>query len=560
MTTSTDNTGWMAEEPTTQAPNTGSLNQMIDARKKHAAEGPTQSFSAQQAPSLMSLLSGLDTQNSLSEEGLMYFNKLRSTLEDKSWGSANNISIKTITLNDPVNSWAFVNENTHSAMIVLFVEDYSSETSDVDYRMTMFRRARNVMKGIDPMIDILNTLVIYREDYASINKMIIDIKNSFRCEVVPSAITMHTLAKSKYVIDTSIEAVRAEATRMSPHGILPWFQYGFTIGISQPKTDGMSFLNNNQRKEYETKIIAVVTARTRIVGPAHTSRLNSGYGSGPTRQFQPIAEITGIFSPLKNIELLALVLPIAQQLLIIQGGWKDPYFNFGSPTYLDIGKLFQADNGTLMSATSRGDVEDIIQATFNNPYLSINIPEGRSRLRGIEWLASPDTMPGIVNMLNNCYSTLHHGDVMPQEDMAARRIPEFIGTVIDNGVVTDSRCIEFLSIVAKSETDYSPALPFRGFSSDPNALIPLLKNISGNYTPRYLSNNVVLSYNSLNLMCSVLNNNITLMNSNTNNNNNMTEVFGQLNMQAPQSVTFNNGGYGNNNANQTYGQFMGFSN
>lgn len=559
MTTSTDN-GWNTEEVKTS---TGSLNQMIDARKQQtSAEGPAHSHAAQQVPSLMTLLSGLDTQNSLSEEGLAYFNKLRSTLEDKSWGSANGITIKTITLNDPVNSWAFVNENSHCAMIVLFVEDYSSETSDVDYRMTMFKRARNVMKGIDPMIDILNTIVIYREDYSSINKMIIDIKNSFRSEAVPSAITMHTLSNSKYVIDTSIEAVRAEATRMSPHGILPWFQYGFTIGISQPKTEGMSFLNTNQRKEYETKTIAVVTARTRIIGPAHASRLNMGFGSGPARQFQPIAEITGIFSPLKNVELLALVLPIAQQLLIVQGGWRAPYLNPGSPTHLDIGKLFQRDDGVLMSATTQGDVEDIIATTFRNPYLSINIPEGRSRLRGIEWLASPDTMSGIINMLNNCYSTLHRGDIMPHADMAAMRIPEFIGTVIDNGVVTDSRCIEFLSIVTKCETDYTPALPFRGFSSDPNAIIPLLKNISATYTPRYLSNNVIFSYDALNLMCSMLSNNISVVNSNSTNanNTNMSDVFGQLNMQAPQAVMFNTGGYGNSNSNQTYGQYMGFSN
>lgn len=558
----TANNGWNSEEvKPTQT--TSTLDQMIDDRKRQIVDtGTTQSHSAQQLPSIMSLLSGLDTQNSLSEEGLTYFKTLRTALEDKSWGSANGIVIETITLNDPVNSWAFVDKGSHNAMIVLFVEDYSSETSDIDYRMTMFKRARNVVKSFDSMIEVLNTIVIYREDYASINKMIIDIKNSFRCETNPSSITMHTLANAKYVIDTSIEAVRAEATRMCPHGILPWFQYGFTIGISQPKTEGMSFLNTNQRKEYETKTICVVTARTRIVGPAHASRLNMGFGSGPARQFQPIAEITGIFSPLKNVELLALVLPIAQQLLIVQGGWRSPYLNPGSPTHLDIGKLFQADNGALMTATTQGDVEDIISQTFRNPYLSINIPEGRSRLRGIEWLASPDTMSGITNMLNSCYSSLHRGNIMPNADMAAMRIPEFIGTVIDNGIPTDSRCIEFLSIVAKNDTDYTPALPFRGISSNPNDIIPILKNVCPQYVPRYLSNNVVFSYDALNLMCSMLSNNITVMNSgNANNNsNNMSDMFNQLSMQSPQAVMFGTGGYGNNASSQSYAQYFGFGN
>lgn len=544
----------------------GSVGRLIEEKKAEAAQSQPTSHSAMMVPSMSALLSGLETQTSLSEAGITYLNTLRTKLEDNSWGTNFSIKIKTHMLNDPANTWAFVDEKRKIAVVTIFIEDFGTDTTDADARMTMFHRARKVLHGIVPTADILNIYTIFPEDYDRVQKMIVDIKNSFICEASPTDMSLASFGTTRYSINTNADKVRAEVERMSPHGIQPHAQFGFTIDIIRPKTDGMQFFGNNQKKEYETTTIVAVTGRTRIVGPTSPTRLENWYGgSTASKMFQPIVEITGIFSPFKNPEVLALVLPVAQQIFIMNQQWRTPYLNFGNSKHLDVGNLLITNDGNLVKCEMRDAVNELINVYFNTPYLAINIPEGRSRIRGLEWLTSADTVNTSVFMLNKCYADKYKEAVLPNNiDIATFRLPEFIGVVTEDGVPCDSRVVEFLNIVKKTPTAYQEALPLRGLSSDTNSSITTVRNYNDTFKPRYISNTVVLNYNVLNRMTEIMNQNINVIPDGHNVNDANIDIINILNQAngnaVPSASLFNNGSFGSMPSNNmTYGSFLGFN-
>lgn len=566
---STENTGWnkvntMSEEP--------SIGDRLDTIKQPAGAsggnrgmnmntGRDNNSQAQQFTPFRNLFGRLEVQTSISEKGIEYFNRIRKDLEDTTWGH----TISTTTLNEPNNAWMFTDVKHNVCMIMIINENFSTSDSD-ESRMSMFNAARSAARAINSTVDIMNVIVVYPEDYDKVATMSIDIKNSFLSETDPdfNRITLKSLEGTNFVVSTNRESVLSFVNQISPHGVHPDFQYGFTINMVT-RVEQQKFDVSN-KKEYRTQPIIAVTGRTRVLtlGSGVVRPNSSIFGMQAAPSFLPFSEITGVFTTIKRPEMMALVLAVAQQVFINNDMWQVPFMNFASKNHLDLGNLFQNEDGTLQTFNQETIVREAIMRFFHRPYLTINITEGRSRVRGLEWLASPEHNASIAGIFNDFFRPCYGQNVLdPNIDMAIKRFPEFIGTIMDEGELKDSRYIDFLRVVQRNPNDYQNALPLLSIYNNPSDRANFIKTISAQYMTRYVSSNVVFDYTTLNRLSEAITPFVAVSLDGQNNTTNTMSLDALIrntgNITSSMSM-FNNGNFGGSNGAgpASYGQFCGY--
>ena len=477
---------------------------------------------AKDLPNFVNVLSKLETQMSLTEKGREYHETLRKALEDKSWGT---FAIKTIRLTDPSESYLFYDASKRIGVIVVYLETQYNTDHD-DSLVRLYGKARTTVSGMfnaDKQISVMNVIGIYPEDYDKIGAMIADVKNTFISESDSEFqdLTVSDIKDMNFSINPNLEKVKSFIRNISPHGIMPAMDFGFTIDIMMPKQQNQYFVTGfNQKAQYETKTIAAIVAKTNFLcnapgGMPGGFNPMGGMGYGANMQyFLPVITITDIISAIKSPELLPLFLTLAQQTFIATGLWKEPFKNFGVKGAINIGNLLEnQQTHQLLEMSSSPDVEAFIATYCRPPIMALAVTEGRSRILGMEWLSDKQLCQGAIDAFNNFLDAGSQITIDP----VVMRYAEYTGTCSINGEMVDSRYVDYLHIVADNPNEAPNLKPLLMLTSNPMDRAKMIRNISSDYKTKYITMNCALKAEVLNTMAGFISSNIRVQMDSANN-------------------------------------------
>ena len=485
--------------------------QQPQMQNQHQAHTPNQGQQYRQQqqtnkiPNLISMLSSLETQVNLSEEGRKYQDTLRKALEDRSW----NFDIKCVRLTDPAEAF-FYYSDIHEIGIVIVYTETQMHSEDEESITKLYGRARINASSFNPgkKYRVINVIGIGREDYGKVDAMITDMKNTFISDTSPqfNGLSINDVKNLSISINRNINAVKNFISAVSPHGVPAAMDYGFTIDIMVPRTDTMYFVvGPNQKREYETKTIAAITAKTNFLcnapGGIPGFNMMGGFGMGGMQGiFLPVITITDIVSVIKSQYLLPLFLSIAHQVFIGTGLWKMPFRMFGAPKAVNVGNLLEnQQTHQLLEMNSDQDVEGFLAAYCKYPIMALGITEGRSRVMGMEWLADHNLADIAIREFNS-FLTKDQNNSGIIDDPVILRYAEYTGPATYAGELVDSRHIDYLRVVADNPNDAPNVRNLMMLQSDPADRARLIRNIAPDYKTKYITMNCALKHEALMLM------------------------------------------------------------
>ena len=478
------------------------------------------SKTAKDLPLFINVISRLETQMTLTEKGREYHETLRKALEDKSWGK---FSIKTTRLTEPSEAYLFYDESKGSGIIIVYMEtQYVADHEDSLVRL--YGKARSTVSSMfDKNFSIMNVIGVFPEDYDKIGAMIADIKNTFISDADEEFhdLTVNAIESMNFSINPNLEKVRSFIRNISPHGIMPAMDFGFTVDIMMPKQQNQYFVTGfNQKRDYETKTIAAIVAKTNFLcnnalgGMPGSFNPMGNAGFGNQQYFLPVITITDIVSAIKSPELLPLFLTLAQQTFISTGLWKEPFKNFGVKGAINIGNLLEnQQTHQLLEMSSGPDVEAFIATYCRPPIMALAVTEGRSRTLGMEWLSDATLSKQIIDAFDRFI------DSSVTTDPVVMRYAEYTGTCSINGEMVDSRYVDYLHIVADNPNEAANLRPLLMLYSNPIDRAKMIRSISSDFKSKYITMNCALKAEVLNIMANFITPKIRVQIDSANNNN-----------------------------------------
>ena len=363
-----------------------------------------------------------------------------------------------ITL-DRFESRIYTDASCQRGIAIIFDETYhpTDYVPAVRYVNELCDTFRNLTGG-----HLMESIVITPEDYPRVEKMAAWLQNAITSAVDTriSNMTVDTLTKTPFFIQTDMTAVRSFIDRFSPHAVPTRDDVGALICVQKDRTD----TNGNLQRDIVP--ILAFTGYTEFVTTA-----GNPYGMTGTVQFVPIVTITDVVSQIMAKNFIGMVLPIAADYLIRQNAWLRPYSQF-TKDKPNIGRLIPdpANGNQPWFATDMNARNEFLQRYIAAPQLAVDIADGRARI------------PGIDNYANNQAQALKDmGHFLNLENIVNRgnfllcNLPSYTGTVSDRkSTPVDSRCVDYLSLAAEI-TDVNR---IADFLYQPNSLDARLKKIA----------------------------------------------------------------------------------
>ena len=389
------------------------------------------------APNLATILSGQLTASRCGEEARKYVDTILASFKD------NNKRITSMPIpNAKIEGRVFIDEDIKAAIIILF-----AETNGGLDGMPAAERGPELaaaVKGLrNDITNILCSVVIDKPDYACADKMAVSMMNSFQSYNMNGVpMTIDSLKGLKFAVFTNPEKVRAYIQEISPHAIPARDDIGVLVCIEEPRKATPGAPNFNSFEKDYTPLFAM-TGYTRMMSP---EQAGMGGGMGSAR-FVPIPTISDIVTNLPDRRLLTMALPIAADAFILQSLWSRPYTSF-SKDRPNLGSLMlDTKTKAPMFLSSPEDLNGFANMYLTNPFLAIDVADGRFRMLGID-----DMVYNFANVVSSIESFLHTSLVTPNQafNPVVMGFKNWTGTVQDAGRVIDSRHIDYLSLATKT--------------------------------------------------------------------------------------------------------------
>ena len=450
---------------------------------------------AQSMPQLLKMMSSLETQVSLSEEGMKYYNALRKGLEDTTWP----YPLTCMRLNEPSEAYLFENEKENVGVIVVFLEMYYSGDNNDESIVRLYGQARDncrtMMEAAGRNFSTLSVIGVTKHDYDRVNCMITDIRNkiiSF-CDTSISAMTIRSLDSLQVSLNPNKDKVQDFIRKISPMGVPAMMEFGFTVDVVIPKSPNQHFIAGQRNKyENETRTIAAITGKVDFMAQNNGFMMGDSFSNmfNNKPQFLPMVNITSILSVIQTYDIIPLYLPLAYQMFIAGGLWKTPFRNFGSKSSINIGNLLEnRETGQLYEMNSDLDVENFINAFCMPAILVLSVTEGRPYIPGLNWFATPSGSEHIDNAFNKFFEQPN----LLVGDPVTARIAEYVGTVTFDSELCDSRYIDYLHVVRDHPNEAANLRKMLTYNGLPADRAKLIKEISPDYRTLYLNMNCALS-------------------------------------------------------------------
>lgn len=339
---------------------------------------------------------------------------------------------------------ARVLEHNNYVVAFLFTETYvPGEPPRPAASMSEDLRRRFVANGISGEPALF--LVVTKEDYAKVDIMASLIVNAYKCNDTP-AVRNFTAAglddsHTQYGLTDDMNVIKPFVERNCPFATLPRMDLGVMLYIKNPIKDDIGF--QNSRQEFERVPVVAVTGFVDFV----YADVNTNGLTGGGIKFNPIFVITGFYSPIVDVSMAAVGIPLTVYLEIEQGLWGKQFsvFKKGKP---NIGNLLaDQTTGAPIEVTSPEDRNKVIanHLTTPYPYVAIDLQLGRF------------VIPGLSKMVVNSAEFNQRIDQFTGGDGASRAgvavqltTAHFDGRyrASKTGEYLDTRCIDYLSLVA----------------------------------------------------------------------------------------------------------------
>ena len=329
-----------------------------------------------------------------------------------------------------------VDDSTKNAVNLLFGCSY--HPTDNSPVASAAPEARLAVNRKDPTIQVQQSIVVIPEDYSRASQMAAFLANFFtnlKDFVMKDDISVSMLKNNRFKIITDIDRVRAFVNMYSPHAVRARDDIGFLLYYENEEH------GPGGRQVVQEEFMAV-TGYTRFLKDANCQL-------GAPLRYQPTVVITDIVCPLPNANLISLALATAVNVFISNGmSWTRPYSSCakGMP---NLGNLITI-NGAPQPATTPEQLRSIIYNYMNQPWLAIDVPEGRARLHAIDLLTVDNGRPMFKHILNFLAATT--GEALPPEleqlGLVGNSFTNVTGVYQDQ-VLKDTRCVDYLSLIDK---------------------------------------------------------------------------------------------------------------
>ena len=443
--------------------------------------GATPIDSSTKAPTFLSILSNMKTSSKLDSAAMAYVDEIDRIFKD-SHEQITSLPINT----DKIEARVYVHDASRFAIALLFAESHQA----LDMTPPAVRTV-DVIKAVaakDDSIKVVQSIVVTKEDYALAAKMAAFIINAFQTVSGGDAtnLNVNQLKGLKISVITAIDKVRQYVREVSPHAVADRDDIGVLLCFEMPQDK-----NNGFQREVDLKPFLAITGYTRIMNPQ-----DAAVGC----RFVPIPTITNVISSIPNSALLAIALPMAADAFILQNLWIRPYTTFrsGCP---NLGNLITdpATKKPLFTDTNEAFHGFINQYT-TAPFLAIDVTEGRARCLGIDNLVYN---PGQV--LSNVCNFFKIDPSDPAYNFGVKSgclmaFTNFTGSYIDNGILKDTRCVDYLELACKV-ADYKQIEDLLLQPNQPQVRIERIRGIYPEATKSlYTTTTVVLDANAIGTM------------------------------------------------------------
>ena len=435
------------------------------------------------APNLFDVLRETKSSSNLDADAMAYINEINRIFRDS------NEQISSIPINvDKIEARVFVHDASKNAIILVFADTYQSLDS-VPPTSTL-GAVHSALMLRDSSITVVQSIVVCKQDYARAGKMAAFISNAFLTLAggAASNLNVDMLKNMNIVAITAIEKVREYVRNVSPHAVPDRDDIGVLICLEKQTNNRI----NGLQREAELIPFLAITGYTKIMNPQEAATGD---------RFVAIPTITSIVSSIPNAALVSMALPFAADAFISQHLWERPYLTFRTG-YPNLGNLIKDQTSKKPLFTDNAMVFRQFLAThMTNPYLAIDITEGRARPVGIDVLIlHPERiMDKIVKFYDS--KTVDDKDKFIMNfgpnNGCLLFFSNYTGSYVDKGVIKDTRYVDFLDLACKVQ-NHAEIEGFLVQPNQPQIRIESVRNIYPENTKSlYTTTTIILDANAV---------------------------------------------------------------
>lgn len=379
--------------------------------------------SAPNARNIMDIMSGFNTPSQLSEEARAYAKTLTSLVQNA------NLGIKVVPIvADQIEANIFTDKSGKLGIAMVFADTYQSmDDSPVAEKVMDIVARFNAINGGN----LLETIIVVKEDYGRVEKMASHIINTFRVtsDNTIGSLTLESFRGTDLLVSTNINKVRSYIQSRSPHGIPARDDIGFVLFAQGRRPDVRQWGAQEQR---ELIPLMGVTGYTEFIATS------GGYGvEGP--KFLPVIRITDIVSDIPNKNLLPLAIMLSADMFIRQHNWLSAFQSFAK-NEPNIGALIPTQEGTHWHADNIRARNEMINKYIQPPYLAIDVTEGRARIAGLDkFVYNPAAIMQDAAQFLGVQATSNTNPVI-------KTWAEYLGYIHDGVGLRDGRYVDYLKL------------------------------------------------------------------------------------------------------------------
>jgi hypothetical protein len=446
---------------------TNNVNMNGSAPLNNAAPNPSN-----KAIGFGELLNTMASASGLSEEGKHYFQAIDAKLTD--FGSA----IKSFPVSTPrIEGRVYIDTISKFGITFMASETYSAMDGTPAAGQTV--DFANMAKSVRKDLELIQSIVVTPRDYVKADNMAAFIRNSIEGRKCNSQLTISSLAGESYSVITRKEVVDDWIAKNSPHAIPARNDNGILVCIDK-KTGNVGRFG---QPEVQQEPFMAIAGYTRILSPE-----DSGTG-----KYVPIFIITDVVCKLPNGNLLPFIDAVCTDAAIIQSLWSRPYANFAVKDQPNLGNLFtDQKTGQPWNITSVEEFHRFVRESLASPFLAIDITEGRARPVGIDYLLGQTTR----NVFLQNMQAFLNGAMLPvgvNGDIIAWSCQNYNGTYSENGVIKDTRCVDYLRLAPKMPNAMAKIRPLLRQPDTPDGRLNQIRDIfSEGVENLYITTTVVI--------------------------------------------------------------------
>lgn len=355
-------------------------------------------------------------------------------------------------------------KESHVEGIVFIFSETSSENEYVP-PVQMTEEAYALFSQHVGRFYLLDTIVVDPVDYDRVRLMASFVANQLSDTMQEAReITVQSFGGRPLVVDCELSNVLSYINKFSPHGVSPRCDFGALVQLDKGR-DVTQPMNTGAQRES----ILAIAGYTEFI-QAETGMLSrEQIQQGEHTKYVPIVTISEIVSHIPSPNLMGIALPVAAQAFIMHSQWLAPY-GYGKNT-LNLGNLVEdGKSGKMWSCESQQQRDQLLAQYMLNPFLAIDIQDGRADLPGIQYFRDH---PGEVVKLMQDF-TQGRSVVPPQQGIP--KWEKFGGYATIKGQKADIRYTDYLHL-AKDIKDAKSIKHFLHKQPRPDTHLQNVRNV-----------------------------------------------------------------------------------